>query len=172
MKFDTKQLIRLALLIAAQVVLSRFVSIATSITKIGFGFVPIMLAGALYGAPGGCVVALLSDIIGALLFPQGSFFIGFSISAALGGAVLGLCFGKHKSRTLLGILLAYGIYGLTVTLGANALCIAYLYGTPYIALLPKRLIQLAVMLPVQTVVTYLLLSVAHLDDRLRGRASV
>ena len=151
-KYKLGTYIRLALLTAMQVVLSRFVSIQTPIMKIGFGFVPIKLAGYGYGWPGGAVVAGLSDLVGAILFPSGSFFIGFTISAVLGGAVLG--FFLYDKMDLRSIIFAYLAYAVVVTLGANALSISYLYGTPYLALLPKRLLQAGIMLPIQTIITY------------------
>ena len=45
---DTMPLV-LSMLIALQVVLSRFLSIETPFVKIGTGFVPVMLAGSLFG---------------------------------------------------------------------------------------------------------------------------
>ena len=87
----TKKRIRflacIAMLSAMQVVLSRFLSIQTPVVKIGFGFVPVMFAGALYGAGGGALAGALSDVVGALLFPSGSYFPGYTLTAALSGAV-------------------------------------------------------------------------------------
>ena len=77
----------LSMLTALQVVLSRFVSIETPIVKIGFGFVPVMLAGGLFGPIGGLIVGGLSDFVGAILFPFGAYFPGYTITAAFSGAV-------------------------------------------------------------------------------------
>ena len=82
--------VRLAALTALQVVLSRFFSIPVgSVLKFSLGFLPVALAGALDGVPGACLVALVSDLLGALLFPQGSFFIGYTLTAVLSGAKAG-----------------------------------------------------------------------------------
>ena len=66
----TKKRIRflacIAMLSAMQVVLSRFLSIQTPVVKIGFGFVPVMFAGALYGAGGGVLFIpahLVADVV-------------------------------------------------------------------------------------------------------------
>ena len=168
----TKKRIRflacIAMLSAMQVVLSRFLSIQTPVVKIGFGFVPVMFAGA------------LSDVVGALLFPSGSYFPGYTLTAALSGAVYGwMLRGRHN---LVRILLAYLITTLSVTLGLNTFWIAlgrgYLYvdaagrnfsnvWIQFAALLPTRLTQAGIMLAVQTIVTFLLLEVLHLDARIQ-----
>ena len=180
----TKKRIRflacIAMLSAMQVVLSRFLSIQTSIVKIGFGFVPVMFAGALYGAGGGALAVALSDVVGALLFPSGSYFPGYTLTAALSGAVYGwMLRGRHGIAR---ILLAYLITTLSVTLGLNTFWIAlgrgYLYveaagrdfsnvWIQFAALLPTRLTQAGIMLAVQTIVTFLLLEVLHLDARIQ-----
>ena len=85
-----RKLCRLAALVALQIVLSRFVSPKVGESfKLGFGFLAVMLAGALEGYLGGIIVAAVSDVLGALLFPQGPFFIGYTFTAALTGFILG-----------------------------------------------------------------------------------
>ena len=42
-KFDVKKLIQISLLIAIEVILTRFCSIQTPIVRIGFGFLPIAI---------------------------------------------------------------------------------------------------------------------------------
>ena len=74
--FSTKMIVTLALLLAIEIVLSRFLSIQTSITRIGFGFVPLVIAGVLFGPVAAAIVAVLGDVLGALLFPTGAFFGG------------------------------------------------------------------------------------------------
>lgn len=173
--------VRLALLTALQVVLSRFAAISTPVVKISFGFVPVMLAGAIYGVPGGFTVAVISDLIGALLFPQGVFFIGYTITAALSGVLYGLFLHKDRKPAiyLVKIILAYVLNALAVTLGLNTLCIAFQYGyllpaahdwsnigVKFAAFLPKRILEAAIMVPVQVSVTYLLLVCCRLHKLL------
>ncbi|MBR4234657.1 MAG: folate family ECF transporter S component [Clostridia bacterium] len=172
--FEFAHMLRLSVLIALQVVMSRFLSFSTFSVKLGFGFVPVMLAGALYGVPGGLVCAALSDIIGALLFPIGKYFIGYTITAALTGVLYGYFFSTPKNALYpVRILLAYAINAVVVTMGLNTLCIAYQYGDKSISIwarflvyLPKRAIEAAVMLPVQFTLTYLLMYRMRLDEKL------
>ena len=61
-----------ALLIALQVVLSRFLSFQTWNLKIGFSCVPVVLAARLFGPVGAMLVYGIGDVIGTFLFPVGA----------------------------------------------------------------------------------------------------
>ncbi len=165
-------LVSLSMLTALQVVLSRFLSIETPFVKIGTGFVPVMLAGSMFGPIGGLVVGGVSDLVGAILFPFGAYFPGFTITAAFSGLVYGLMLGGKPS--LPRILIAYLITTVVVTLGFNTLFTAILYikGTDpwhvkYLASLSTRLTQAAIMLFIQAAFTYLLLNQLSLTERIQ-----
>ncbi len=88
-----------AMLTALTVVLNRFGSIHTAGWTIGFSFIPVVAAAILYGPVTAAVVGGLSDLIGALLFPFGPYFPGFTATAALMGAVYGwFLYGKDPIR--------------------------------------------------------------------------
>ena len=80
----------LGALIALQVVLGNLVQIAMLTKQMNFGFLPIAVAGYLFGPLGGLLVAALGDVIGTILFGTGAYFPGFTVTAALSGAVYGL----------------------------------------------------------------------------------
>ena len=84
-----KRIVITSLLLASTIVLSRILSIRTPILTIGFSFVPIMLSAIILGPKETIFISTLADIIGALLFPIGSFFYGFTITAFLTGATYG-----------------------------------------------------------------------------------
>ena len=75
-------LVVMAMLAALQIVLSRFLSINTQITKIGFAFVPIAICAMLFGPLPTVIVAVVADVLGASLFPSGPFFPGFTLTAS------------------------------------------------------------------------------------------
>ena len=85
-----KKIILIATFIALEVVLARFLSIRTPIITIGFSFLPIMLSGIILGPKYTTLIALISDLIGAILFPSGAFFIGYTLSNTLTGLIYGL----------------------------------------------------------------------------------
>ena len=86
----TKKLILSALLLTLTIVLSRFLSIKTPLLSINFSFVPLILAAIWLGPKYTVLIAGLSDLIGAILFPFGEFFIGFTFSTCLAGLIYGL----------------------------------------------------------------------------------
>ena len=94
----TKKLLLCALLLAATIVLGRILSIRTSIITIGFAFVPIMLSAIILGTKYSVFIATVSDIIGALLFPTGSYFFGFTITSFLTGLVYGLILYRKEFK--------------------------------------------------------------------------
>jgi len=83
--------------IALGVILSRFLSINTPIVQISFSFVPIIIVAEVLGWKYSTIVAASIDLIGALLFPFGTYFFGFTVSAALSGFIYGICL-YHKTE--------------------------------------------------------------------------
>lgn len=140
-----------AVLIAVQVVLSRFCSINAWNLKIGLGFLPVMLAGVLYGPVYGAAVGALSDFAGAVLFPIGAYFPGFTLSLALTGVVFGVL--VRENTAIWRISLAAVIDQLVLSLAVNSLWISILYGAAYVPLLGTRIVQCALMLPVEILLT-------------------
>ena len=157
----THRLVLIAMLVAAQVVLSRFLSISLWNLRIGFSFVPIVLAAILLGAVPAGITAAIADLLGATLFPSGPFFPGFTLTAAVTGVLYGLFL--HKKQTLPRILGAVLTTELLCSILMNTVWISMLYGTPYIALLPTRMPQAIGMTAVEIVVIRLLVTyIPHL----------
>ncbi len=148
-KNQLKKLVQVAVLISAEILLSRFLSISTFNMKIGFGFLPIALAGMLYGPLWAGGAAALADLLGATLFPIGPYFPGFTLTAGLTGLAYGLLL--YKKRTWLRIILCVAAITLGFGLCLNSYWISLLYGKGFIALLPSRLLQSAVMTPIQII---------------------
>ena len=145
---DTKKLIVSAQLLALDVVLTRLLAINTPVMKIGLGFAAVALCAIFYGPWWTALVAALGDLAGALLFPTGAFFPGFTLTAACTGLIFGLCLYR-RDKSLLWPILAAALNVLLVSYLANTAMISYISGTPYTTLLKARAVQLAVMLPVQ-----------------------
>lgn len=149
LKWNTKTLTALSLLIAIEIVLSRFLSISAWNIKIGFSFVPIVIAAILYGPLPAGVVAALGDFVGAILFPIGPYFPGFTLTAFLTGIVFGLFL--QKSQDIGRIALAVGVNQLLLSLLLNTLWISVLYEAAYLPLLATRVIQCVILSVVQFV---------------------
>lgn len=150
MKNNTKRLISLAMLIALQIILSRFLSFSAWNVKMGFGFVPIAAAGILFGPVPAAIVGGLSDFLGAALFPIGPYFPGFTLTAALTGLAYGLLLQKRQGFWQIAGAVAFNQFFLGLCV--NTLWISLLYGSPFWGLLPSRAFQCAVLAPAETLV--------------------
>lgn len=146
-KFSTKTIVIIGAMTALSIVFSRFLSISSWNTKIGFGFAPIALTGMFLGPVPGLIVGALSDFIGAILFPSGAYFPGFTLTSALTGLVFGLFL--HRDRSVVKTLTAVLINQIVMSLTLNTLWISILSGSPFTALLATRGIQCLIVGPVQ-----------------------
>ena len=149
-KLNTRMIATLGMLVAIEVVLSRFLSINMPSFKIGFAFVPCALSAVLFGFGPTVCLEIVADLLGATLFPSGSFFPGFTLTAALRGMSYGLLL--NKKQTPLRVLLVVLFNQLVLGLGLNSLWISILYGSPYWGLVGLRLAQCLPLIPVEFVV--------------------
>lgn len=155
-KLDTKTLVILAVLVAIHVVLSRLVSIQLwNEKRYSVAFISIYVAAYLFGPIYAGIMGAVSDIIGALCFPTGPYFPGFTLTTFLTGVIFGLLLSdrekmnwKYVLKTVVAVLINEWILGWLI----NSLWISILYGSPYIGLLAGRAIQEAIMTAVQIAV--------------------
>ena len=149
-KLNPRMITAIGALVAMEVVLSRFLSINAPSVKIGFAFVPCALCAVIFGLGPTVILEVLADLLGATLFPSGSFFPGFTVTAALRGLTYGLLLSKKQTpaRILMCVLINQLVLGLCV----NTLWISILYGSSFTALLVTRVVQCAVLIPVEFVV--------------------
>ena len=158
----TKKVILASLLLALLIVLSRFLSIKTPIVVISLSFVPIMMASIWLGPKYSLVIAALGDLIGAILFPFGAYFPGFTLSQLLTGLIYGLFLYKKPNeettdakfilKLIISSVLVLGIINIFLT----SLWVQITSGKAYIAVMTTRVTTQAIMLPIQVVTIYLL----------------
>lgn len=129
-------LVSTALLIALQIVLSRWLSIQLWNLKIGFSFVPVMVAAYLFGPAASMTVYGVGDIIGTLLFPTGPYFPGFTFSALLSGLIYGIFL--HKKITPIRTCICVGLNQLICSFLLNSLWISVAYGANFFSQLAVR----------------------------------
>ena len=155
-----KQTILAGLLLATTIVLSRFLSIKTPIVVISFSFIPIMLSGILLGPWWAMIICGLSDLIGALLFPFGAYFVGYTITSTLAGLTYGLFLQRKNNKTNKKLILNLIISSLIVLILCNGVLNSiWIYITAkkaIMAILPTRLLKQIIMLPIHVIVLYFL----------------
>ena len=150
LKLNTKSLIMIAFLIALEIILTRFLSINTPILRIGFGFLPVAMAGILFGPLWAGLAYALGDILGMLLFPAAPYFPGFTLTAFLTGVVYGY-FLHNKPINWKRVLVPVVIVLFVLNLCLDTLWLYILMDNAVVALLPARLLKCVIMLPVQLI---------------------
>jgi ECF transporter S component (folate family) len=116
-KLSTQTMAVFAILIAAQFVISQFLTFQVWNIKISFSLIPVVIAARLYGAVGAAEVAGIGDIIGVIFRPVGIWFPPITISAMLVGAVFGFFLKKSDSfiRILISVLISEFVFSLFIT---------------------------------------------------------
>lgn len=154
----TKKIVLSALLLALTIVLSRFLSINTTLLVIGFSFVPVALAGFLLGPKYTAIISGLADLIGALLFPFGTYFVGFTISAICKGLIYGFVLHKNKrmgnKELIIRLIVASFSTILIVDVLMNTAWLMIMYQKAFLAVLSTRIVAQAIMLPIQITTLY------------------
>lgn len=108
---------------------------------------PVVIAAIMFGPLMAGIVAALADFIGAILFPIGPYFPGFTLTAFLTGLSFGIFL--YKKQSTVRILGTVAINQLLLSLLLNTFWISILYTSPYGAVLATRIIQCTILGPVQ-----------------------
>lgn len=153
-KLDTLSMVTMGLLMALQLVISRF-SIGNNFIKFSFTFLIVALLAKWFGPWWGMMTAAVVDVVGTLM-TGGPFFLGFTVSAILGSLIYALFL--YKQPVSWGrITLASVIIAVVVNAFLNTLWVTIMYRTPFWSLLPLRVIKQLVVTPIQIVLVYGLL---------------
>ena len=169
-----------AMLLALYIVVNRFLTIPVGAgIKIGLSFIAPMLAAMLYGPFTGAAVYGLGDFLSAILFPQGIYHPGFTLTAALMGLIWGIFAHpypfrgrnrvltptepKYRVFAFLLMLIPAALNCLALGLFANSLWLSQLYGSKtYWGWVVARLPQEGLMTAVNCVCGVAFLPVAQL----------
>ena len=147
-------MLRVAFLIALNVLLMNYLGIHTQFFKIGFSFVPVALCGMLYGAKWSTVCAGVGDLLNCFLGAFG-WYPPLTLSACLVGWIYGIVL-KGRSDRLGAIVLAVAAVQILISMLLNTWFLSMLYTTPYFELMLTRVPQVLIMLPVQIIVLRLM----------------
>lgn len=157
-----KKIILTAILLALLIILSRFLSIKTPITKISFAFVPTMLCAVWLGPKWTILLNVLGDVIGATLFPTGPYFVGYTISTAVAALIYGLLLYKRESSSytnlqfIIRLIISTTLVAVIVNMGLNTLWTSITTGKAFLVLLGTRIVKQLVMIPIHVIVIFFL----------------
>jgi ECF transporter S component (folate family) len=156
MKIRIREIVFSGIFIALSVVLTRFASLRIPIggiegIRIGFGTLPIVLSGILFGPGVGGLVGALADVIGFALSPMGPYLPHFTLTAALHGVIPGLFvstfrFLSREKRMVAGIV--------TAQIAVSGVLVPYflhtIFGMPWKVLMVPRLFTVPIQIAVYT----------------------
>ena len=138
----------IAMLLALRVVLGIFANSTLAIfgntVKISGAFIPISVAGAMFGPIPAGLIGALGDILSFMLNPtSGGYFPGFTISGLLTGLIYGYVLYKNDV-TLPRVITGWVLNMLLVETFLNAYWLTALRQTPYLFNLSARFISVGI----------------------------
>ena len=124
--------------------------------KITFSQITNTIVSGFYGPIVGGMFGGALDILKFFVNPTGSFFPGFTISGIVNGILFGLILFK-KPLTLKRVFLGKLITSIIVDIFMNTYWLTLLYGSDFMVILPLRLVKVGIMLPIDTILMYLIM---------------
>ena len=165
----SRRILLCALFLASAVVLGRILSIRTPIITIGFTFVPIIFSAIILGPKYSTFVATVSDIIGALLFPTGSYLFGFTVTSFFTGLIYGLFLYRKEFKLDKNFIIRLIISTIIVTCllngCLNTVWVIMISKNASKIIIPARIAKQLIMIPIEIVTVLTLCKV--LEKRLK-----
>ncbi len=158
MKWDTRTVVFLGLLVAMQIVLARVAVIDLGSYRITLGSVCTILAGLWFGPLGGGLCGLVADILGCILK---GFAVNplITVASILWGLIPGLMHplmtGSRTKKTAM-LCLSVVITSILSTLVFTTAGLVWLIGYNFYAIMPGRVVQWAIMTPIYCVLSCIL----------------
>lgn len=148
---ESKKTILSSLLLAIFIILDRLLTINTQFVVLNLSLVPIMVAGMILGWKYAMLIGILGDFIGAILWPFGEYFLGFTISVGLSGLVFGLFLyetpNKPKKHFKIKAIFSTLIVTIVINLLLNSLWLNIMYGKAYMYYLGIRVLAQVITFP-------------------------
>lgn len=159
----TQQLAYMALLISLNIILVRVTSFRLSFSgvegiRIGFGGLPVIIAGFLFGPLAGGIVGAVGDLLGYFINPLGPYMPHFTFSAALAGFLPALVFSRQKANpSFINVLLAISLGQIITSLILVPWFLQMLFDISLMVTLPARLISQAMIIPLYSFIIIVVL---------------
>ncbi|MDN6196360.1 MAG: folate family ECF transporter S component [Atopostipes suicloacalis] len=163
--FTTKQIAVLGVLMGLRIALSRLSIMVGPNNRLAFGFIIASIIGMLFGPWVAGFSSAGTDLLTSFLFGTqgGPFFIGFTFTAFVGGAVYGF-FLHRKEVKWYHVLLAVLVNSVLTNLVLNTLWVHILFETPITVLLATRIPQNLIMGPIRFIIIYLAVTNKQLQN--------
>lgn len=153
---SVRNLVLASLLITINLLLDLFTIQLLPTIHISFEFLASATIGMFFGPVVGGMCGGLSDIINYILYPKGTYFPGFTISAIVSGLIYGAMLYKKEitlKRCLVTVTLIISIVGIVL----NTYWLSILYKNAFLALFVPRVVKNLIMIPINTGLMYIVL---------------
>lgn len=164
-----------AMMAAVGVVLGSLTIYITNSIRIGFAGITMNLVCYLFGPVVGSVFSGALDILKYLVKPGGPFMPAFTLVVMLKGLICGSFFYK-RPLTFRRVLAVQLLVAILCNLFLNTLCISFLYGKAFMALLGPRVIQNLILWPIDALIFFNVAKILEMTGVFRvlgkGRAAM
>ena len=149
----------MAMVVAIRLVMEMLPKITFGLyVQIGFGFIGAAIAGVMLGPWRAALVGILVDILGNFFRGQtGQFFIGYTLTALVGGLIYGYFLYKRPLRWEQ-IGLAVLLVTLFCNLGLNSIWVHMMTGEAFTVFMSMRILKNMISLPLNTAILTVLFS--------------
>lgn len=155
----TKGIVLSAMLLAVFAVLGTFkipIPPAMFQNRLTLTFAATSAAGMILGPVPAAIIGALGDVLGYLMNQGGGvYFPGFTLSAALGGFIYGIClYGNNKKYMIWRIMLAVFIITVFVNMILNTFWLSLMYNKAYVVFAVERIIKNAISYPIHVAIIF------------------
>ena len=161
------EVVILGLLTGLAVLLSYIFAIQTPFVRITFGFLPIAIAGSLYGPWKAGLVGAMDNLIGTAIIGTSIFFPGFTLSDFLTGWIFGYFLSGKKVKFPY-VCIPFFLVMVLIHLGLNTLWLVLYYDKAASAIFVSRLIKNVICFPMEVglfLIVYKAVSKWHMIER-------
>lgn len=145
-----------AMMMALNIILGYFTLRFTEFLRIGFGFITQPVVGMAFGPLICTITGMIQDIISLALNPTGAYIPAYTLSVGISGMFYGIIL-HNKKITLYRVFLAEFLVIFVGNILLNSIALAPTVASGFVGILPSRILKNLLLLPIQTVVSYLIL---------------
>lgn len=152
---DVRYLSLMAAFIALKIILSTTYIPVSENLRIGISFLVVALEASIVGPVAGMVSGAVTDILSFIVFPNGPFFPGYTLTAMLGELFYALLL-YNREITAVRIIIAKILNNYLVNVGLGSLWSSMLYGNAYMVYFVRSIIKNTILLPLEVILLVVL----------------
>ena len=164
MKISSRVITNIGLLIALSIILTRIASIRIAIggiegIRIGFGGLPIILGGIIFGPLAGGIIGGVADLLGYIINPIGAYMPHFTLTSALTGIIpaLFLKISRKDKLKILNLIMAIALGQIITSVLLVPYFLNMLFGISWRVIIIPRLVSVPINIVIYSLLIRLIL---------------